>query len=229
MNTDSVSIVITELRVKNMNKSNNSPKKKSSLLSMLHLKKKKPSTSEVNALKQPSYLLDGPYRNVSNPLNRSTNVSLCCAITETTKTPSDFQNGQNSNEPDVCSCAESNSFHKRSLSLGIQPSTNGIDLEHNDTVSNEPPTPFTEKSDRLRNIFSIAQHVSADSIIIPKTSSINTIESKPVRPSSVTTLTTSEYFKKSETKNNSMDSLARQALFAVQVLHLIPTSDVKER
>lgn len=212
-----------------MNKSSNSPSKKSSLLSMLHLRKKKPSTSAIDVSKQPPYLVDGPYRNVSNPLNRSTNVSLCCAITETTKTPSEFHNGQNSNEPDVCSCAEPNTSHKRSLSLGLHPSTNDINLEHNDSELNDPSSPSVEKCDRLRKIFSNTQHVSADSIIIPKTSSINTVETKPIRPSSVTTLTTSEYFRKSETKNNSMDSLARQALFAVQVLHLIPTSDVKER
>lgn len=212
-----------------MYRHNNSPKKKSSLLSILHLKKKKPSTSDVDILKQSSYQLDGPYRNVSNPLNRSTNVSLCCAITETTKTPSDFQNGQNLNEPDVCSCVEHNLSHKRSLSLGLHPSANGINMEHTDIDLNEPSSSSLEKCDRLRKMFSNAQHVSADSLIIPKTSIINIAESKPIRPSSTTTLTTSEYLKKSETKNNSMDSLARQALFAVQVLHLIPTSDVKER
>jgi len=212
-----------------MNKSNNSPKKKSSLLSLLHLRKKKPSLPEIDASKQTSYQLDGPYRNVSNPLNRSTNVSLCCAITETTKTPSDFQNGQDSIEPDVCSCAEPNTSHKRSLSLGLHPTTNGINADFKNTESNEPSTPTLDKRDRLCKMFSNAQHVSADSIIIPKTTSINTIELKPIRPSSSITLTTSEYLKKSETKNNSMDSLARQALFAVQVLHLIPTSDVKER
>lgn len=210
-----------------MNKPNNSPKKKSSLLSILHLRKKKSSTPEVNASKPIPYQLDGPYRNVSNPLNRSTNVSLCCAITETTKTPSDFQNGQNSNEPDVCSCVEPITSHKRSMSLGLHSSTNGVNADNKDAESNEPSTPL-EKCDRLRKMFSNTQHVSADSIIIPKTS-INTAESKPIRPSSTTTLTASEYLKKSETKNNSMDSLARQALFAVQVLHLIPTSDVKER
>lgn len=206
-----------------MYKPNNSPKKKSSLLSILHLRKKK-STPEIDTSKQTLSQLDGPYRNVSNPLNRSTNVSLCCAITETTKTPSDFQNGQNSNEPDVCSCVEPNTSHKRSLSLGLQPATNGVNTE-----SNEPSTPSLEKNDRLCKMFNNAQHVSADSIIIPKTTNINTAESKPIRPLSTTTLTSSEYLKKSETKNNSMDSLARQALFAVQVLHLIPTSDVKER
>lgn len=210
-----------------MNKPNNSPKKKSSLLSILHLRKKKSSTPEVNASKPIPYQLDGPYRNDSNPLNRSTNVSLCCAITETTKTPSDFQNGHNSNEPDVCSCAEPNTSHKRSMSLGLHSSTNGINADNKDAELNEPSTPL-EKCDRLRKIFSNSQHVSADSIIIPKTS-INTAEAKSIRPSSTTTLTASEYLKKSETKNNSMDSLARQALFAVQVLHLIPTSDVKER
>lgn len=211
-----------------MNKPNNSPKKKSSLLSILHLRKKKPLTPEVDTANQLSNHLDGPYRNVSNPLNRSTNVSLCCAITETTKTPSDFQNGQNSNEPDVCSCAEPNTSHKRSLSLGLHPSANCMNAEHVDTESNESSTPL-EKCDRLRKMFGNAQHVSADSIIVPKTTNIFTAESKTNRPSSVTTLTASEYLKKSETKNNSMDSLARQALFAVQVLHLIPTSDVKER
>lgn len=213
-----------------MHKPNNSPKKKSSLLSILHLRKKKISTPEVDISKQTtSFQLDGPFRNISNPLNRSTNVSLCCAITETTKTPSDFQNEQNLNEPDVCSCAEPNTSHKRSLSLGLHSSTNGVNTEYKDTESNELSTPSLEKCDRLHKLFSNAQHVSADSIIIPKTTSINTEESKQIRPSSTTTLTTSEYLKKSETKNNSMDSLARQALFAVQVLHLIPTSDVKER
>lgn len=210
-----------------MYKHNNSPKKKSSLLSILHLKKKKPATSDVDILKQSSCQLDGPYRNVSNPLNRSTNVSLCCAITETTRTQSDFQNEQNLNEPDVCSCVENNSSHKRSLSLGLHPSTN--DINNADIDLNKSLTPSIEECDRLRKIFTNAQHLSADSIIIPKTSIINTAELKPIRPSSTTTLTASEYFKKSETKNNSMDSLARQALFAVQVLHLIPTSDVKER
>lgn len=211
-----------------MNKSNNSPKKKSSLLSILHLRKKKPSTPNIDAMKQTSYQLDGPYRNISNPLNRSTNVSLCCAITETTRTQSDFQNVQNSNEPDVCSCAESNTSHKQSLNLGLHSSINGKDEEFKNSESNESSTPL-EKCDRLRKIFSNAQHVSADSIIVPKTTSINTTELKGIRPSSTNTLTASEYLKKSETKNNSMDSLARQALFAVQVLHLIPTSDVKER
>lgn len=212
-----------------MNKQNISPKKKSSLLSILHLRKKKPLTPEIETSKQ-TYQFDGPYRNVSNPLNRSTNVSLCCAITETTKTPSDFQNGENSNEPDVCSCAvEPNTTHKRSLSLGLHSSTNGINPECKDIQLNEPSTPSLEKCDRLRKMFSNSQHVSADSIIIPKTTSMNIPDSKPIRPSSTTTLTTSEYLKKTETKNNSMDSLARQALFAVQVLHLIPTSDVKER
>lgn len=211
-----------------MNKTNNSPKKKSSLLSILHLRKKKPPTPSIDTLRQTSYQLDGPYRNVSNPLNRSTNVSLCCAITETTKTPSDFQNGQDSNEPDVCSCVESNTSHKRSSSLGLHSLTNGENEEFKNSESNELSTPL-EKCDRLRKMFSNAQHVSADSIIIPKTTSINTAEYKAVRPSSTTTLTASEYLKKSEVKNNSMDSLARQALFAVQVLHLIPTSDVKER
>lgn len=208
-----------------MYKPNNSPKKKSSLLSILHLKKKKPLTPDVDTLKQPSYQLDGPYRNVSNPLNSSTNVSLCCAITET----SNFQNGQNSSEPDVCSCVEINMSHKRSLSLGLHPTTNGMSAEHTNIDLNEPSTPSLEKCDRLRKIFSNIQHVSADSIIIPKTTTINTSELKPIRPSSVTTLSASDYLNKSETKNNSMDSLARQALFAVQVLHLIPTSDVKER
>ncbi|CAI6364352.1 unnamed protein product [Macrosiphum euphorbiae] len=213
-----------------MNKQNISPKKKSSLLSILHLRKKKTTTPEIDTSKQTFYQLDGPYRNVSNPLNRSTNVSLCCAITETTKTPSDFQNGENSNEPDVCSCTvEPNTSHKRSLSLGLHSSTNGVNPEYKDTETNEPSTPSSEKCDRLRKMFSNVQHVSADSIIIPKTPSINTADSKPIRPSSTTTLTASEYIKKTETKNNSMDSLARQALFAVQVLHLIPTSDVKER
>lgn len=211
-----------------MSKTSNSPKKKSSLLSILHLRKKKPSTPDIDSLKQTSYQLDGPYRNVSNPLNRSTNVSLCCAITETNKTPSDFQNGQDSNEPDICSCAESNTSHKRSLSLGLHSSTNGENEEFKSSETNEPSTPL-DKSNRLRKMFSNAQHVSADSIIIPKTASINTAELKAIRPSSTTTLTASEYLKKSEAKNNSMDSLARQALFAVQVLHLIPTSDVKER
>lgn len=210
-----------------MNKHNISPKKKSSLLSILHLRKKKSTTPEIDTSKQS---LDGPYRNVSNPLNRSTNVSLCCAITETTKTPSDFQNAENSIEPDVCSCTmEPNTSHKRSLSLGLNSSTNGVNPEYKDTELNEPSTPSLEKCDRLRKMFSNAQHVSADSIIIPKTPSMNTADLKPIRPSSTTTLTASEYLKKTETKNNSMDSLARQALFAVQVLHLIPTSDVKER
>lgn len=213
-----------------MSKSSNSPKKKTSLLSILQLKKKKPSTPEVDASKQ-AYQYDGPYRNVvSNPLNRSTNVSLCCAITETTKTSSDFQNGQNSNEPDVCSCAEPNTSHKRSLSLGLHPSANCTNEDYSSSEPmNEPSTPSLEKCDRLRKMFSNTQHVSADSIIIPKTTIINSTESKPIRPSSSTTLTATEYLKKNETKNNSMDSLARQALFAVQVLHLIPTSDVKER
>jgi len=206
-----------------MHRSNNSPKKKSGLLSLLNLRKKKQSTPEIDASKQTLSQLDGPFRNISYPLNRSTNVSLCCAITETTKTPSDFQNGQNSNEPDVCSCAEPNTSHKRSLSLVLHTNTDSVNTE-----SSEPSTPL-EKCDRLRKMFSNAQHVSADSIIIPKTTNLNTEESKPIRPSSTTTLTASEYLKKSETKNNSMDSLARQALFAVQVLHLIPTSDVKER
>lgn len=208
-----------------MNKLNNSPKKKSSLLSLLNFGKKKPSISEVGISKT-LYQLDGPYRNDSNPLNRSTNVSLCCAITETTKTSSDFQSTQNSNEPDICSSAEPNTAHKRSLSLGLDPLTNNMDSKEID--SNEPSTSSLEKCDRLRKMCSYAQHVSADSII-PKSTIINVTESKPVRPSSTTTLTTSEYIKKSETKNNSMDSLARQALFAVQVLHLIPTSDIKER
>lgn len=211
-----------------MHKPNNSPKKKSSLLSILHLRKKKISTPEIDISKQTtSFQLDGPFRNVSNPLNRSTNVSLCCAITETTKTPSDFQNGQNPKEPDVCPCIETNTSHKRSLSLGLHSSTNGVNTEFKDTESNELSTPSLEN--RLHKMFSNAQHVSADSIIIPNTTSSNTAESKQIRPSSTTTLTTSEYLKKRETKNNSMDSLARQALFAVQVLHLIPTSDVKER
>lgn len=212
-----------------MHKSNNSPKKKSSLLSLLHLRKKKSITTDIDTPKAPSNQLDGPYRNVSNPLNKSTNVSLCCAITEMTKTPSDFQNGQNSSEPDVCSCAEPNTSHKRSLSLGLHLSTNGVNEEYKDNELIEPPTPSVEKCDRLRKMFSNTQHVSADSIIIPKTTNMNTTELKSNRPSSTTTLTASEYLKKSETKNNSMDSLARQALFAVQVLHLIPTSDVKER
>lgn len=213
-----------------MHRPNNSPKKKSSLLSILHLRKKKISIPEVDISKQTSSVqLDGPFRNISNPLNRSTNVSLCCAITETTKTSSDLQNGQNLNEPDVCSCAEPNISHKRSSSLGLHSSTNGVNTKYKDTESNELSTPSTEKCDRLRKMFSNAQHVSADNIIIPKTTSINTVESKQICPSSTTTLTTSEYLKKSEIKNNSMDSLARQALFAVQVLHLIPTSDVKER
>lgn len=211
-----------------MNKPNNSPKKKSSLLSILHLRKKKSSMTEVDSSKPISHQLNGPYRNDSNPLNRSTNVSLCCAITETTKTPSDFQNGQNSNEPDVCSCAEPSASHKRSMSLGLHSSINGVNADNKDAESNEPSTPL-EKCDRLRKMFSNTQHVSADSIIVPKITSINTAESKSMRPSSTTTLTASEYLKKNETKNNSMDSLARQALFAVQVLHLIPTSDVKER
>jgi len=210
-----------------MHKPNNSPKKKSSLLSILHLRKKK-SSPEINASKPILSQIDGPYRNVSNPLNRSTNVSLCCAITETTKTPSDFQNKQNINEPDVCSCAEPNTSHKRSLSLGLQPTNNGVNTEYKGTKSNESSTPL-EKCDRFHQMFSNAQHVSVDNIIIPKTTNMNTVETKPIRPSSTTTLTASEYLKKSETKNNSMDSLARQALFAVQVLHLIPTSDVKER
>lgn len=213
-----------------MNKPNISPKKKSSLLSILHLKKKKPTTPDIDTSKQSFCQLDGPYRNVSNPLNRSTNVSLCCAITETTKTPSDFQNGENSNEPDVCSCAvEPHTSHKRSLSLGLDSTTNGVNPEYKETESNELSSPSLEKCERLRKMFSNAQHVSADSIIIPKITSTNTADSKPIRPSSTTTLTASEYLKKTETKNNSMDSLARQALFAVQVLHLIPTSDVKER
>lgn len=211
-----------------MSKPVNSPKKKTSLLSILHLKKKKSSSPEVDVSKQ-VHRLDGPYRNVTNPLNRSTNVSLCCAITETTKNSSDFQNGQNSNEPDVCSCAEPNTSHKRSLSLGLNPSTDCINMDCNGSELNEPSTPSSEKCDRLRKMFSNAQHVSADSIIIPKTTIINSTESKPIRPSSSTTLTATEYLKKNETRNNSMDSLARQALFAVQVLHLIPTSDVKER
>lgn len=210
-----------------MNKLNNSPKKKSSLLSLLHLRKKKPSMSEVGISKQTSYQLDGPYRNDSNPLNRSTNVSLCCAITETTKTSSDFQNTQNSNEPDICSSAEPNTVHKRSLSLGLDPLTNNMNNKEID--SNEPSTSSLEKCDRLRKMCSYAQHVSADSIIVPQSIITNAAESKPIRPSSSTILTTSEYIKKSDTKNNSMDSLARQALFAVQVLHLIPTSDIKER
>jgi hypothetical protein len=210
-----------------MNKTDNSPKKKSSLLSILHLRKKKSSMPNIDTMKT-SYQLDGPYRNISNPLNRSTNVSLCCAITETTKTQSDFQNVQNLNEPDVCSCAESNTSHKRSLSLGLHSSTNGEDEEYKNSELNEPFTPL-DKCDKLRKIFSNAQHVSADSIIVPKTTGINTSDLKVIRPSSTTTLTASEYLKKSEAKNNSMDSLARQALFAVQVLHLIPTSDVKER
>lgn len=212
-----------------MHKPNNSPKKKSSLLSLLHLRKKKSSTANADTSKTLFNQLDGPYRNVSNPLNRSTNVSLCCAITETTKTPSDFQNGQNSSEPDVCSCVEPNTSHKRSLSLGLHTSTNSVNEEYKDNELNEPQSPSLEKCDRLRKMFSNAQHVSADSIIIPKTTVINTSDLKSNRPSSTTTLTASEYLKKSETKNNSMDSLARQALFAVQVLHLIPTSDVKER
>ncbi|VVC45340.1 Endonuclease/exonuclease/phosphatase,Inositol polyphosphate-related phosphatase [Cinara cedri] len=192
-----------------MHKSNNSPKQKLSLLSLLHLKKKKSSTADVDTSKILSNQLDGPY--------------------QTTKTPSDFQNEQNSGEPDVCSCAEPNTSHKRSLSLGLHPSTNCVNEEYKDTELNDPPTPTLEKCDRLRKIFSNAQHVSADSIIIPKTSNINTTELKSSRPSSTTTLTASDHLKKSENKNNSMDSLARQALFAVQVLHLIPTSDVKER
>lgn len=219
-----------------MNKPNNSPKKKTSLLSLLHLKKKKPSIAEGNAFKQTPYRLDGPYRNVSNPLDGSTNVSLCCAITETTKTPSDPHNGRDPNEPDVCSCAEPNaSHHERSSSLGLRrPTANGVG---GDGAENTPTAPSPlEKRDGLRRAFGRAQHVSADGIAaVPNANGgPDTAEPNPIRPSSATTTTTttpttSGYLKKSETKNNSMDSLARQALFAVQVLHLIPTSDVKER
>lgn len=203
-----------------MNKINDSPKKKSSLLSLLHLRKKKTLMSGVDSSSPTTYQLDGPYRNDSNPLNRSTNVSLCCAITETSKMPSEFQNGQESNEPDVCSCAEPNTSHKQSLSLGFHPSTNNSNTDSCiDSIS--PSTPSSEKRDSV-------QHVSSDGIV-SKSTSINIAESKLIRPLSNNTLTTLENLKKNEVRNNSMDSLARQALFAVQVLHLIPTSDVKER
>lgn len=203
-----------------MNKINDSPKKKSSLLSLLHLRKKKTLMSGVDSSNPTAYQLDGPYRNDSNPLNRSTNVSLCCAITETSKMPSEFQKGQESNEPDVCSCAELNTSHKRSLSLGLYPSTNNSNTDsYIDSIS--PSTPSSEKRDSVQN-------VSSDSIV-SKSTSINIAESKLIQPLFNNTLTTLENLKKNEVRNNSMDSLARQALFAVQVLHLIPTSDVKER
>lgn len=209
-----------------MNKMNDSPKKKSSLLSLLNLKKKKPLVSEVDALNPTTYELDGLYRNDSNPINKSTNVSLCCAITETSKMPSEFQNRQESNEPDVCSSAETNTSHKQALSLGLNPSVNN-EISFLCIDSNSPSTPSLKQCDSVNKIFSHTQPISSDSIV-SKSTSINIVESKLIRPLSSNTLT-HENRKNTEVRNNSMDSLARQALFAVQVLHLIPTSDVKER
>ncbi|XP_050423119.1 inositol polyphosphate 5-phosphatase E isoform X2 [Adelges cooleyi] len=210
----------------NMNKSTSSPKKKSSLLRLLHLKKKKTLPNEVELSNKQHLFVSGSHRNLLNPHDRNTNVPLSCAITETSKT-SDLQN---LNQPDLCSSVEQNSSHRRSLSLSLQPSNkpNAVRSETVDIDSNEPTTPTSDKCTKLRELFGSTKHISADSIIIPKMTN-NDTKLIPIRPASMTTLASSDYFRQNDIKNNSMDKLARQALFAVQVLHLIPTSDVRER
>ncbi|OAD55269.1 72 kDa inositol polyphosphate 5-phosphatase [Eufriesea mexicana] len=249
-------------------KANISPKskqKKKSLCCMLMNKKTKIGCLETS-YKDGNSNKNSKMENSQHGSHTSTKLSLCCAMTERSRTPpqsltvsrlssttlshasvkSDVASANGNCQTDVMVEKEekeemyiANSTHnvqenieKNSVFTGKERQSTFIEGENSSSGSISPsvPTYLRQRLIHRRSVDNLVGNSPTNSM---RHSSPESIKSAPVqlkpRSTSHDALSKKKERHPSQTAGASMDSLAKQALLAAQVLNLIPTQKARER